>query len=56
MDQFSHLFTNNELTADVKWQDVCFLREEDGRNMKQTHIMKVAHPDSNVLNSTQTLG
>lgn len=56
MDQFSHFFTNNGLTVDVKWQKVCFLGEEEERSMEQTHIMEMAHPDRNVLNSTKTLG
>lgn len=56
MDQFSRLFANNGLTADVKWQEVCFPGEEEEKSMKRTRVMEAAHSVSNVLSSTQTLG
>lgn len=56
MDQFSHLFTNNGLIVDVKWQEVRFLRDKEQRSMKQRHLPWTSIQTRNILNSTQTLG
>ena len=46
MDQFSHLFTNNGLTVDVKWQEVWIFRDREERSMHKAEapIMEIS-PD-----------